>query len=48
MLYRLAHCKRSDLMGDLTTLYPAILHLGGEGAMQGIVEEMKRICGQWP
>jgi hypothetical protein len=40
------HCHRGDLMGDLVTLYPAILHLGGEGAMRGVVDEMKRICRQ--
>ncbi|OUC13206.1 MAG: hypothetical protein B0A82_18090, partial [Alkalinema sp. CACIAM 70d] len=47
-LHLLAHRKRADLLGDLVTLYPAILHLGGEGTMRGIVEEMKRICRQWP
>ncbi len=26
----------------------AIVHLGTEAAMRGIVEEMKRVCGQWP
>jgi hypothetical protein len=46
-LHLLAHRKRADLMGDLVTLYPAILHLGGEGAMRGVVDEMKRVCGQW-
>ncbi len=44
----LAHRDRTGLMGDFVTLYPAILHLGGEGAMRGIVEEMKRVHGQWP
>jgi hypothetical protein len=34
-------------MGDLVTLYPAILHLGDAGAMWGVVDEMKRVCGQW-
>jgi hypothetical protein len=47
-LHLLAHRKRADLMGDLATLYPAIIHLGGEAAMRGVVEEMKRVCGQWP
>jgi hypothetical protein len=47
-LHRLAHRKSADLMGDLVTLYPAILHLGGEGAMWGGVDEMKRVCEQWP
>jgi hypothetical protein len=47
-LHLLAHRKRADLMGDLATLYPAIVHLGGEAAMRGVVEEMKRVCGQWP
>jgi hypothetical protein len=47
-LHLLAHRTRADLMGDLVTLYPAILHLGGEGAMRGVVDEMKRVCEQWP
>jgi hypothetical protein len=47
-LHLLAHRKRADLMGDLATLYPAIIHLGGEAAMRGVVEEMRRVCGQWP
>jgi hypothetical protein len=34
-------------MGDLT-LYPAIIHLVGEAAMRGVVDEMKRVCEQWP
>jgi hypothetical protein len=34
-------------MGDLATLYPAIIHLGGEAAMRGVVDEMKRVCEQW-
>jgi glycerol-3-phosphate cytidylyltransferase-like family protein len=47
-LHLLAHRKRADLMSDLATLYPAIIHLGGQPAMRGIVDEMKRICQQWP
>ena len=43
----LAHRKRADLMGDLATLYPAILHLGGEDAGRGMVGEMGRVCKQW-
>ena len=42
-LHLLAHRKRADLMGDLATLYPAILHLGGEDAGR----EMQRVCRQW-
>jgi len=34
-------------MGDLATLYSAILHLGGEDAGRGMVEEMGRVCKQW-
>jgi hypothetical protein len=48
ILHLLAHRKRADLMGDLATLYPAIIHLGGEAAMRGVVDEMKRVCEQWP
>jgi hypothetical protein len=47
-LHLLAHRKRADFMGDLATLYPAIIHLGGEAAMRGVVDEMKRVCEQWP
>jgi hypothetical protein len=43
----LAHRKRAYLMGDLATLYPAILH-PCEGVMRGIVEEMQRVYQQWP
>ncbi len=46
-LHLLAHRTRADLMGDLATLYPAILHLGGEDAGRGMVGEMGRICKQW-
>ncbi len=35
-------------MGDLATLYPAILQLAGEGAMRSVVDEMKRVCQQCP
>jgi hypothetical protein len=35
-------------MGDLATLYPAIIHLGGEAAMRCVVDEMQRVCEQWP
>ena len=45
--YILAHRTRADLMGDLATLYPAILHLGGEDAGRGMVGEMGRVCKQW-
>jgi hypothetical protein len=41
----LAHREKADLVGGLTL---AILHLGGEGAMRGVVDEMKRVCEQWP
>jgi hypothetical protein len=47
-LHLLSHRKRADLMRDLETLHPVILHLGGEGAMRGIIDEMKRVCQQWP
>ena len=46
-LHLLAHRTRANLMGDLATLYPAILHLGGEDAGRGMVGEMGRICKQW-
>ena len=46
-LHLLDRRKRADLMGDLATLYPAILHLGGEDAGRGMVGEMTRVCRQW-
>ena len=46
-LHLLAHRTRADLMDDLATLYPAILHLGGEDAGRGMVGEMGRVCKQW-
>ena len=46
-LHLLAHRKRADLMGDLATLYPAIVHLGGEAAGRGMVDGMREVCGQW-
>ena len=46
-LHLLAHRTRADLMGDLATLYPAILHLGGEDAGRGMVGEIGRVCKQW-
>jgi hypothetical protein len=32
-LHLLAHREKADRMGDLVTLYPAIVHLGGEAAI---------------
>ncbi|MFG6103641.1 NB-ARC domain-containing protein [Leptothoe sp. EHU-05/26/07-4] len=46
-LHLLAYRKRSYLMQDLVTLYPAIIHLGGEEAMRGVVDAMKDVCSQW-
>jgi uncharacterized protein YigA (DUF484 family) len=46
-LHLLAYSKRSDLMEDLVKLHPAILHLGGETAMRGVVDTMKEVCDQW-
>ena len=43
----LARREREDLMRDLATLYPAILHLGGEAAGRGMVDGMREVCGQW-
>jgi hypothetical protein len=47
LIHLFAHRTRAHLMGDLATLYPAILHLGGEDAGRGMVGEMGRICKQW-
>jgi hypothetical protein len=46
-LHILAHRKRSDLMEDLVTLYPAILHLGGTAAVRGVIDTMRQVCSQW-
>jgi hypothetical protein len=46
-LHILPHRKRSDLMQDLVTLYPAILHLGGTSAVRGVVNIMRQVCSQW-
>ena len=46
-LHTLASRKRSHLMQDLATLYPAILHLGSEEAMRGVVDAMREVCRQW-
>jgi ABC-type transporter Mla MlaB component len=46
-LHILAHRKRSNLMEDLVTLYPAILHLGGTAAVRGVIDTMRQVCSQW-
>jgi ABC-type transporter Mla MlaB component len=46
-LHLLAHRDRASLMGDLATLHPAILHLGGEAAVRGMVDAMRDVCSQW-
>ena len=46
-LHILAHRKRSDLMQDLVTLHPAILHLGGTTAVRGVIDAMRQVCSQW-
>jgi glycerol-3-phosphate cytidylyltransferase-like family protein len=46
-LHILAHRKRSDLMQDLVTLHPAILHLGGTAAVRGVIDAMRQVCSQW-
>ena len=45
-LHILAHRKRADLMQDLVTLYPAILHLGGTAAVRGVIDTMRQVCSQ--
>jgi hypothetical protein len=46
-LHLLANRTRADLMGDLATLHPAILHLGGEAAVRSMVDAMREVCQQW-
>lgn len=47
LLHVLASRKRSELLQDLATLYPVILHLGGEAAIDGVVDAMRQVCNQW-
>ena len=46
-LHLLAHRTRADLMQDLATLHPAIVHLGGKEAVRGMVDAMREVCSQW-
>ena len=46
-LHFLAYHQRSDLMQDLATLYPAMLHLGGKAAIRGMADAMREVCSQW-
>ena len=46
-LHLLAHRDRASLVGDLATLHPAILRLGGEAAVRGMVDAMRDVCSQW-
>ncbi len=46
-LHLLAHRDRADLITDLATLHPAILHLGGAAAIRGMVDAMRDVCQQW-
>ncbi len=46
-LHLLAHRNRADLMQDLATLYPTIVHLGGKEAVRGMVDAMREVCQQW-
>ena len=46
-LHLLAYQRRDLLLDALVTLYPAILHLGGEAAMRGVVDVMREVCDQW-
>jgi hypothetical protein len=47
ILHLLAHRTRAHLMGDLATLHPAILHLGDQAAVRGMVDAMREVCQQW-
>ena len=47
LLHLLSSRKRSDLMEDLATLHPAIVHLGGTAAIRGMVDAMREVCDQW-
>lgn len=47
LLHLLSNNRRPELIKNLITLYPAILHLGGEDAMRGVVDAMREVCSQW-
>lgn len=46
-LHILAHRTRTELMEDLATLYPTIVHLGGKEAVRDMVDAMREVCQQW-
>jgi hypothetical protein len=48
ILHLLAHRKRANLMQDLITLVPAIIHLGGKDSLKGILDATQEVCRQWP
>ncbi len=46
-LHILASTNRQDFIKNLVTLYPAIISLGEETAMRGVVDSIKEVCNQW-
>jgi hypothetical protein len=39
---------RKHYLNHLAQLAPAIVSLGGEAALRGVVESMRQVCGWWP
>jgi hypothetical protein len=39
---------RAEFLEDIPKLAPAIVALGGEEALRGVVEAMRQVCGWWP
>ena len=39
---------RKEFDGDIPKLAPAIVALGGEAALRGVVGAMRQVCGWWP
>jgi hypothetical protein len=46
-IHILAYQRRPNLIHYFDKLYPAILHLGGETAMHGVIDAMNDVCSQW-
>jgi hypothetical protein len=47
LLHLLAHRKRNELLKDLVNLIPTIQCLGSKSALNGVVDAMRGVCGQW-
>jgi hypothetical protein len=48
ILHTLARRDRKDFLGDVPTLVPAIIQLGGHLALKLTVQAIQDVCKQWP